>query len=60
MEQSQEQKSTTKYWLYFLMWVIILIVLIFVYPGFLWMAFPGIVTNFALALNIMDRQANKE
>jgi hypothetical protein len=60
MEQLQEKKSTTKYWLYFFMWVVILIVLIFVYPGFLWMAFPGIVTNFALALNIMDRHPNKE
>jgi hypothetical protein len=53
----QEQKSSsTKYWLYLLMWVVVLILFIIFYPGFLWMSFPGIVTNFALALNIMDRK----
>jgi hypothetical protein len=56
----EQQQSTTKYWLYFLMWVIILFLLIFFYRGFIWMAFPGIVTNFSLALNIMDRYPNKE
>jgi hypothetical protein len=56
----EERSTTTKYWLYLVMWIVILILLIIVYPGFLWMAFPGIVTNFALALNIMDRQPNKK
>lgn len=55
-----QQTSTNKYWLYFLMWVVILILLVIFYRGFLWMAFPGIVTNFALALNLMDRHAEKE
>ncbi|HVX26587.1 MAG TPA: hypothetical protein VHB70_09615 [Parafilimonas sp.] len=53
------KKSSAKYWLYLLMWIVILIVIIIVYPGFLWMAFPGIVTNFALALNIMDLKNTK-
>jgi hypothetical protein len=56
----EERRASTKYWLYLLMWVVILILLIFIYPGFLWMAFPGIVTNFALALNIMDREPNRK
>ena len=56
----QEQKSSTKYWLYFFMWIGVLILFILFYPGFLWMAFPGIVTNFALALNIMDRQSKEK
>jgi len=31
----------------------ILLLLVLFYPQLLWMALPGIVTNFALALNIM-------
>ena len=49
----QERKSSSKYWLYFLMWMGILLLLVLFYPQLLWMALPGIVTNFALALNIM-------
>ncbi|MEP6466695.1 MAG: hypothetical protein ABJB05_10340 [Parafilimonas sp.] len=48
-----QRKSLTKYWLYFFMWIGIFILFIAFYPGFLWLALPGIVTNFALALNIM-------
>ncbi len=58
--EEQERSASRKYWLYLLMWLVILILLIVFYPGFLWMAFPGIVTNFALALNIMDRRANEK
>ncbi|MEP6683896.1 MAG: hypothetical protein ABJA35_11575 [Parafilimonas sp.] len=49
----EQRTSTTKYWLYFFMWVGIFILFIVFYPYFLWVALPGIVTNFALALNIM-------
>jgi hypothetical protein len=53
----QEQKSSSrKYWLYFFMWLGVLALFLIFYPQFLWMSFPGIVTNFALALNIMDRK----
>ncbi len=52
-----ERKSTTKYWLYFFMWIVILCLFIVFYRGFIWMTFPGIVTNFVLALDLMDRKA---
>ncbi|HEY2727348.1 MAG TPA: hypothetical protein VGI61_09260 [Parafilimonas sp.] len=48
-----QRKSSSTYWLYFIMWVGILILFILFYPPFLWMALPGIVTNFSLALDIM-------
>jgi hypothetical protein len=53
----QERKSSSKYWIYFFMWVGILILFIIFYPQFLWMSFPGIVTNFALALDIMNKNS---
>jgi hypothetical protein len=48
-----QRKSSSKYWLYFFMWIGILGLFIAFYPQLLWMALPGVVTNFALALNIM-------
>jgi len=48
-----ERKSSSTYWLRFVLWLGVLALLIFFYPQLLWMALPGIVTNFALALNIM-------
>jgi len=47
------RKSSSNYWIRFLLWIGVLILLIVFYPQLLWMALPGIVTNFALALNIM-------
>ncbi|MEX6691120.1 hypothetical protein QTN47_26665 [Danxiaibacter flavus] len=48
-----EHKSTAKYWVYFFIWLAILIVLLFVYRQFFWLALPGVCTYFALAMNIM-------
>jgi hypothetical protein len=48
-----ERKSSANYWLRFLGWMGFLVLLLIFYPQLLWMALPGIVTNFALALNIM-------
>jgi hypothetical protein len=48
-----QRKSSANYWLRFTGWMIYLIVMIIVYPQFLWTALPGIVTNFALAMDIM-------
>ncbi|MBV9963914.1 MAG: hypothetical protein JO072_16845 [Parafilimonas sp.] len=48
-----QRKPSPKHWLYFLMWMGILLLFILFYPQLLWMALPGIVTNFALALGIM-------
>ena len=49
-----ERKSSANYWLRFTAWVIVFILFIVFYPQFLWIALPGIVTNFALALDLMD------
>ncbi len=48
-----ERKSSSNYWLRFFGWMVVLVLLIVFYPQLLWMAFPGIVTNFALAMNLM-------
>ncbi|MEO8712178.1 MAG: hypothetical protein ABI405_08660 [Parafilimonas sp.] len=48
-----KRRSSTTYWLYFVMWLGILALFLTFYPQFLWMALPGIVTNFTLALDIM-------
>jgi len=37
----------------FLLWVAVLAALIIVYPQLLWVAFPGIFTNFVLAMDLM-------
>ncbi|MFT4154037.1 hypothetical protein [Parafilimonas sp.] len=49
-----ERKSSGNYWLRFLGWIVVLILFIVFYPQLLWMALPGIVTNFVLALDLMD------
>jgi hypothetical protein len=48
-----ERKSSRSYWLRMIGWLIYLVALIIFYPQLLWTALPGIVTNFALAMNIM-------
>jgi hypothetical protein len=48
-----ERKSSKTYWLRFLGWIVFLILLLVFYPQLLWMALPGIITNFALAMNLM-------
>lgn len=49
-----EHKSSANYWLRFVGWLIVLVLFIIFYPQLLWMSFPGIVTNFVLALDLMD------
>jgi hypothetical protein len=48
-----ERKSSSRYWFLLLVWLGILALLVLFYPQLLWMALPGIVTNFALALDLM-------
>lgn len=51
METSQ---NTSKYWLWFFVWLaIIILMLIFVRP-FFWLALPGTVSYFAKAMNLLD------
>jgi len=48
------QQSTGKYWGFFFLWlVIIILMLIFIRP-FFWLALPGTVTYFAKAMNLLD------
>jgi hypothetical protein len=47
------RKSSSRYWFLFLVWLGVLALFVLFYPQLLWMALPGIVTNFALALGIM-------
>ena len=50
----EQRKSTSKYWMLMFFWIGVLILLIVFYPELLWISFPGIFTNFVLALNLMD------
>jgi len=49
-----QRKSTSKYWMLTFIWIGILILFIIFYPELLWISFPGIFTNFVLALGLMD------
>lgn len=49
----EAQKSTGKYWLYFFVWMIILIILMIYVRQFFWLALPGVVTNFSRGLNLL-------
>jgi len=48
-----QRKSSGTYWLRFIGWLVVLIAFIVFYPQLLWVAFPGIFTNFVLALDLM-------
>lgn len=48
------QKSTGKYWFLFFIWLAILIVLLFVYREFFWLALPGTITYFCKAMNLLE------
>ncbi|TDO28220.1 hypothetical protein [Sediminibacterium goheungense] len=49
----EAKKSTAKYWALFFFWFAALIVLLFVYREFFWLALPGTVTYFAKGMDIM-------
>ncbi|HEX5153158.1 MAG TPA: hypothetical protein VFW07_17025 [Parafilimonas sp.] len=48
-----QRKSPGTYWLRLVGWLIVLVAFIVFYPQLLWVALPGIVTNFVLALDLM-------
>ncbi|MBN8720787.1 hypothetical protein SAMN05444410_108115 [Hydrobacter penzbergensis] len=49
----EAKSSTGKYWALCFLWLAILILLMFVYRQFFWLALPGTATYFAKALDIM-------
>jgi hypothetical protein len=52
----QVQKSTSKHWLIFLVWLVIMIVMLVLptYRPFFWLALPGVVTHFCYAMNLIE------
>lgn len=51
-----EKPRTSKYWLWFFIWLVILIIMLLDVGGsrkFFWMALPGTLTYFAKGMNIM-------
>lgn len=49
----EAKRSTAKYWMLFVLWLVILVVLMIFMRQFFWLALPGVVTYFALAMDIM-------
>ncbi len=48
----EAQSNTKKYWALFFLWFVILVVLLFVYREFFWLALPGVITYFAKAMDL--------
>jgi hypothetical protein len=48
----EAQTNTKKYWALFFLWFAILIVLLFDYREFFWLALPGTITYFAKAMKL--------
>ncbi|MCY7421387.1 MAG: hypothetical protein LH478_06540 [Chitinophagaceae bacterium] len=46
-------KSTGKYWLYFFISLIALILMIIFYRQFFWVVLPFVITSFGLAMDIV-------
>jgi hypothetical protein len=49
----EAKQSTGKYWALFFLWLAALVVLMFVYREFFWLALPGVCTYFVKAMNII-------
>ncbi len=49
----EAKQSTGKYWFLCFLWLGILILLMFVYREFFWLALPGVVTYFAKAMDLL-------
>lgn len=53
----QEKPSSKKYWLWFFIWLVIMIIMLADVGGsrkFFWLALPGTVTYFAKAMDLLD------
>ncbi|MBG9374969.1 hypothetical protein I5907_01880 [Panacibacter sp. DH6] len=51
----EARKSTGKYWIYFFLWLVLMIVMLISDDArpFFWLALPGVCTHFAMAMDIM-------
>jgi hypothetical protein len=57
MNTVHEKPSTSKYWLWCFIWLVILIIMLCDVGGsrkFFWLALPGTITYFAKAMDLMD------
>lgn len=50
----QQEKSTSKYWLYFFISLVVIIAMLIWVRAYFWVALPFVVTFFVKALNIID------
>jgi len=51
-----ENKSTTKHWLYFVLWLAAMVTMMVVYREFFWLCLPGVVTHFAYAMRLVSSE----
>jgi len=51
----EPKKSLGKYWFWFVIWTIIMVMLLISdYRQYFWLALPGVCTHFAKAMDIID------
>jgi len=48
----EAKTSTTKAWIYFTIWFVILVFMMIFYRQFFWLALPGVCTHFAKGLRL--------
>lgn len=49
-----EKQNNSKYWTWFFIWLVVLIVMFIFIRQYVWLALPGTVTYFAKAMNLLD------
>lgn len=54
----ETRQSTSKYWIFFFMWFVIMLVMLYDVNGFtrkfFWLSLPGVFTYFVKAMGLMD------
>ena len=58
METIETKTSSSKYWMWCFIWLVILIIMLADVGGsrkFFWLALPGVITYFAKAMDIIDQ-----
>ena len=57
----EKRQSNSKYWLYFFVWLVIMLVMLSDINGFtrkfFWLALPGVFTYFVKAMDLMDENS---
>lgn len=50
----EKQQNTGKYWFWFFVWAVITLLMAIFIREYIWLAFPGLFTYFAKAMNLLD------